>query len=113
MISIDPKRTFDWIPPSEEGKENPATLILRPMTVRERQAVYPKLNAASVQAVSDTVWAILEQNVVGWRNVKDAQGADLAFEVGLLDHLSDDLAVGAYERILELSTMRAEEAGNS
>ena len=112
MISIDPKRTHEWIPPSEVGKDKPATLMLRPMTVRERQAIYPKLNGSSLQAVSDTVWDILEKQVVGWANFTDGDGNEIAFDKELLDHLSDEVAVGAYERILELSTMKVEEAGN-
>lgn len=112
MITINPKRTHEWVPPSEEGKENPGTLILRPMTVRERQALYPKLNSTGLEAVSATVWAVLEKNVVGWRNFEDEAGNALEFDPAYLDHLSDEFAVGAYERVLELSTMKAEEAGN-
>lgn len=109
MIVIDPTRTYEFVPPSLAHLEDPGTLIVRALTVRERHRIYPRMG--TTQALSDTVWDVLETAVVGWKNFHDADGNPLEYDVAYIDHLPDEYAMGGYEYIMELSRVTPEEAG--
>ncbi len=113
MLQIDPEGVHHWTPPSQKRKKQPVVLHLKPLTVRQRLALYPTLSSGDQSALSDSIWQVLEQNVVGWTNVNNSAGDAVPFATELLDHLPDDIAIGAYEEIMALSTVGVEEAGKS
>ena len=112
MLVIDPTVREFFIPDSEKDKDRPAEFELTGLTAREKLRVFARVQSEADASGADVIYEVLAMKCSGWRNVRGADGADLAFRRELLDHLDSSLVVELYTRIMELSTLSAETAGN-
>lgn len=118
MIVIDPNKTFDFVLPSKAGEADPPTLILKPMTFRERLVLKQRRDAIEAAgedqlAMTDMIWDLVEEKTVGWRNVTTVDGEPQEFRPDLLQWLEDSDVGACFTRITELSMVTPEEAGKS
>lgn len=109
VIVIDPKQTFEHVLTSEKSqKKDPATLTVRPLTVRERHYIF---RSATGGDDVEAFWKVLGAAVVGWKNISYPDGEPLPFDVQLLEHFNEEDVNDAFSYILALTTVTAAEAG--
>ena len=99
-IALDPRATFDYVlkEDRELPEEQQTVFELRPLTVSEEARVADSMIASvpgqdemSIKSGSYQL-QILRCGLRGWRNFKNAKGADVAFDVtkGNHRHVTDD-----------------------
>ena len=71
MIALDPREPIEYTPRHGDGE----VFLLRPMTPALELKIKRKINEANT---TDT--ELLRLGLVGWRDYKDATGADAVFE---------------------------------
>jgi hypothetical protein len=97
-IALDPRETFEIVLDSDVREVGLApTFIFRYLTVREWREIAPlgddqaALSALSTVVAVDKLMAALRLNLIGWANVRDRDGEEIAYGP---DRLEDVLTMG-------------------
>lgn len=113
-ISVNAKLRF--VPESEKNAKKPATLIMKPLTLDQEEALVDSVRAATKKGEGDhrLVNRTIREQVTGWENFVGPENGVLPFpEDGLSDELlvSVDMQIRAeaFSFLMSQSTGRSEE----
>ena len=90
-IICDPESEFEIVLETDKDKENPPTFIYRQLNTREFKrvgAVFDQMNHGQVSGIVEQIDIIMEAvttGLLGWKNVFDRDGNEMAFQPMDLD----------------------------
>lgn len=114
-IAIDPETRIPFVLESDQGKENPPTFFLRPLTVREfrkADAIDADIRAANAEPNGDPVTVLMNGvrlGLVGWENVKDIKGNVIPYAAESLEDVVDISEAGDLMRAVQNAGALAKE----
>lgn len=106
-IIIDPNKIHEFIAHSQIDEPDPATILYRTLTVRDRQEIFRDHGEDHI----GQLWAVLERCIFGWRNFNGPDGEPLEFTFDRYELLEDEYITDCYLDILERNKVTADEAG--
>jgi hypothetical protein len=112
-FKIDPGER-EWFTPSSQSDETePFAIELRPLTGREKVTVWSRSQTDDTEAQIGAMYDVMILAATDWRNATASDGKPAPFEGRTsIESLPWDWVAEAYHRVIEMSTITPEQAGN-